>query len=90
METKNGVKIFCGTFILFFISLSILSGCGLFEKEKKIIATATKHKHKNSLIYSPNFLCLIAQSKNIPLVNQEYIRKVRRLLYGKKLSAGVF
>jgi hypothetical protein len=35
METKNGVKIFGGTFILFFISLSILSGCGLFEKEKK-------------------------------------------------------
>jgi hypothetical protein len=35
METKNGVKVFCGTFILFFISLSILSGCGLFEKEKK-------------------------------------------------------
>jgi hypothetical protein len=35
METKNGVKVFCGTFILFFISLSILSGCGLFEKEKR-------------------------------------------------------
>ncbi|MFZ8805158.1 MAG: hypothetical protein ACO2PO_19590 [Candidatus Calescibacterium sp.] len=35
METKNGVKIFGGTFILFFISLSILSGCGLFEKGKK-------------------------------------------------------
>jgi hypothetical protein len=37
METKNGVKIFCSAFILFFISLSlsILSGCGLFEKEKK-------------------------------------------------------
>jgi hypothetical protein len=35
METKNGVKVFCGTFILFFISLSILSGCGLFEKGKK-------------------------------------------------------
>jgi len=35
METKNGVKVFCGTFILFFISFSILSGCGLFEKGKK-------------------------------------------------------
>jgi hypothetical protein len=35
METKNGVKVFGGTFILFFISFSILSGCGLFEKGKK-------------------------------------------------------
>jgi len=35
METKNGVKIFGGIVILFFISLSILSGCGLFENGKK-------------------------------------------------------
>jgi hypothetical protein len=34
METKNGVKVFCGIVIFCFLSFSILSGCGLFEKEK--------------------------------------------------------
>jgi hypothetical protein len=35
MGTKNGVKVFCGIVIFCFLSFSILSGCGLFEKEKR-------------------------------------------------------